>query len=271
MQVTDTNRPWARVNYNLPHWNFLGYYDARVAENQYALSSGAPLFEDSNNIHAEVQTNWDFLNKVRVVGGVAWNQQEVDTANNAGIQTLMLEAKSETQQSVFGQLDWNIIPKLKLVAAARWDDSTLHESQFSPKGALVYSLTPHHTIRYGYNEAFQRPNYSELFLAAPAGAPPMAGFDAARKIGDLQAAHRELAALQRRGKSACRGRAGRGSEFGVAVHDLFRWAIRQRNSQADNAAEQRGFAGLRQPVDPCVAKVDEKAKERPFKEYVVRK
>ncbi|HEU4521974.1 MAG TPA: TonB-dependent receptor, partial [Thermoanaerobaculia bacterium] len=39
------------------------------------------------------------------------------------------------------------------------------------KGAIVYSITPHHTVRYGYNEAFQRPNYSELFLAAPAGAP----------------------------------------------------------------------------------------------------
>ncbi|MGZ8866853.1 MAG: TonB-dependent receptor [Thermoanaerobaculia bacterium] len=171
VQVTDVERPWARVNFNLPHWNFSGYYDARVAENQYALASGAPLFEDSSNVHGELQTNWDFFDRVRVVAGAAFNQQEVDTANPAGFHTLMLEAKSEDQQSVFGQADFDVTDKLKLVLAGRWDDSTLHESQFSPKGAVVFSLTPHHTVRYGYNEAFQRPNYSELFLAAPAAAP----------------------------------------------------------------------------------------------------
>ena len=171
VQVTDVERPWVRANYNLPHWNVLAYYDAREARNQYALASGAPLFEDSHNLHAEVQTNWDLFDRVRLVGGVAWNQQDVDTANPQGFQTLMLEPKSEEQQSVFGQADWDVTESLKLVAAARWDDSTLHESHFSPKASVVYSFNPNHTVRYGYNEAFQRPNYSELFLAAPAGAP----------------------------------------------------------------------------------------------------
>ncbi|HEX6179304.1 MAG TPA: TonB-dependent receptor, partial [Thermoanaerobaculia bacterium] len=171
VQVTDVERPWVRANYNLPHWNILGYYDAREARNQYALASGAPLFEDSHNLHGEIQTNWDFFNRLRLVGGIAWNQQDVDTANPQGFQTLMLDAKSEDQQSVFGQVDWDVTDSLKLVGAARWDDSTLHESQFSPKASIVYSFNQNHTVRYGYNEAFQRPNYSELFLAAPAGAP----------------------------------------------------------------------------------------------------
>jgi outer membrane receptor protein involved in Fe transport len=172
VQVTDVDRPWLRANYNMPHWNFLAYYDGREAKNQIALASGALLFEDSHNLHGEVQTNWEFLNgKSRVVGGVAWNQQDVDTANPAGVHTLMTEAKSETQQSAFGQVDFNVTDRLKLVGAARWDDSTLHEAQFSPKAALVFGINPNHSLRYGYNEAFQRPNYSELFLRAPAAAP----------------------------------------------------------------------------------------------------
>ena len=171
VQVTDVERPWFRANYNLPHWNLSGYYDARKAENQYALASGAPLFEDSHNIHGELQTNWDFFDRLRLVGGVAWNQQDVDTANPSGQQTLMLAPKSEEQQSVFGQAEFDVTDKLKFVGAARWDDSTLHDAELSPKAAVVYSITPNHTVRYGYNEAFQRPNYSELFLAAPAGAP----------------------------------------------------------------------------------------------------
>jgi outer membrane receptor for ferrienterochelin and colicins len=172
VQVTDVERPWARVNYNMPRWNFSAYYDARKAEDQVALASGAGLWEDSQNLNAEVQTNWDFFRgRTRVVMGAAYNEQEVDTANAAGVQTLMAEAKSESQQSAFGQLEFDLTKTLKFVGAARWDDSTLHEAQFSPKAALVWSAAQNHTLRYGYNEAFQRPNYSELFLVAPAGAP----------------------------------------------------------------------------------------------------
>ncbi|HEV7240307.1 MAG TPA: TonB-dependent receptor [Thermoanaerobaculia bacterium] len=172
VQVTDVERPWFRLNYNMARWNIGGYYDARKAENQVALASNARLFEDSHNIHGEVMTNWDFMGgKTRVIGGVSWNKQEVDTANAAGVQTLMSEAKEETQQSAFGQLEIDVTGNLKIVGAARWDDSTLHESQFSPKAAIVFSPSTNHTLRYSYNEAFQRPNYSELFLSAPAGAP----------------------------------------------------------------------------------------------------
>ena len=171
VQVTDVERPWARFNFNMPHWNFNTYYDARKAENQIALASGAGLYEDSNNIHAELMTNWDFMGgRTRVIGGIAWNQQEVDTANPAGVQTLMSDAHEEEQQSAFAQAEFDIGKNFKIVGAGRYDDSTLHESQFSPKAAIVGTFG-NHTFRYGYNRAFQRPNYSELFLRVPAGAP----------------------------------------------------------------------------------------------------
>lgn len=179
VQVTDVAHPWGRVNYNMPHWNFGVYYDARIAERQVALASGSGvvpgtpgLWEDSNNINGEVQTNWGFFqDKTRVSLGGAYNKQKVDTADPTGFQTLMSEKRSEHQQSLFGQIEQDFGTRLKVVGAARWDDSTLHEAQFSPKAAVVFNLAPNHTLRAGYNEAFQRPNYSELFLRAPAGAP----------------------------------------------------------------------------------------------------
>ena len=179
VQVTDVAHPWGRLNYNMPHWNFAVYYDGRKAERQIALSSGSGvvpgtpgLWEDSNNINAEVQTNWGFMqDKTHVTVGAAYNKQKVDTADPTGFQTLMFEKRSEHQQSAFGQIEQDLGTRVKAVLAARYDDSTLHEAQFSPKGALVFTLAPNHTLRAGYNEAFQRPNYSELFLRAPAGAP----------------------------------------------------------------------------------------------------
>ncbi len=172
VQVTDVTRPWARVNYNKPHWNLGGYYDARQSNEQVALSSGGLLYEDSSNLHGELQTNWDlFKNRLRLAGGGALHKQNVDTANPAGVQTLMTEEKSESQKALFGQLEYDLTQKLKFVGAARWDDSTLHDPQFSPKAALVFTPSTNHTLRYGYNKAFQRPNYSELFLQVPAAAP----------------------------------------------------------------------------------------------------
>jgi iron complex outermembrane receptor protein len=173
VQVTDVKRPWTRVNFNTDHWNVLAYYDQRKAKDQRALASGAALFEDSSNLHGELQGNVGFAGgKGFLVGGVSYHEQEVDTANPANFQTLLkTPARKEDQQAAFGQLDYAFTDKLKAVVAARVDESTLHDTQVSPKGSLVYSFTPNHTLRLTYNQAFQVPNYSEFFLRVPAGAP----------------------------------------------------------------------------------------------------
>jgi outer membrane receptor for ferrienterochelin and colicins len=172
VQVTDVKRPWGRLNFNTPHWNFLGYYDTRTAKDQVALASGGRLFEDSSNLHGEIQGNVGFAgDRGFLVGGIAYNQQKVDTANDAGVQTLMAEAKDENQQAAFGQLEYSFTDSLKAVVAARVDESTLHDTQVSPKGSLVWSVTPNHTLRATYNEAFQVANYSEFFLQAPTVIP----------------------------------------------------------------------------------------------------
>jgi outer membrane receptor for ferrienterochelin and colicins len=165
VQTTDVNRPWTRLNFNTSHFNFLSYYDQRKAEDQIALSSGGALFEDSSNLHGEVQGNYGFANdKAFLVGGLSYHEQDIDTANRQGVQTLMFEAHDEHQEAAFAQLEMNFTDKLKAVVAGRMDQSTLHDTQFSPKAALVFSATPNHTFRLTYNEAFQVANYSEFFL-----------------------------------------------------------------------------------------------------------
>jgi iron complex outermembrane receptor protein len=172
VQVTDVTRPWYRLNLNLPHWNFLGYYDERNAKDQIALASGGRLFEESSNVHGEVQGNIGFMgDRGFLVGGVAYHHQKIDTANNQGIQTLMGEAKTDHQEAVFGQVEYSLTAALKAVVAARVDQSTLHDTQTSPKASLVWALNPKHTVRLTYNEAFQVANYSEFFLQAPTVIP----------------------------------------------------------------------------------------------------
>lgn len=172
VQLLDVERPWARVNYNTVHWNFLANWNRRDAADQVSLRSGQQLVLETENYNVEVQGNANFADgRGRIIGGAYYKEEDIDSANDAGIQTLMFSPVTEDFQGVFGQLDWEFSDRLKAVVAARFDDSSLHDSQVSPRAALVYSVNPDHTLRFSFSEAFQVPNYSEFFLRA-AVAPP---------------------------------------------------------------------------------------------------
>jgi iron complex outermembrane receptor protein len=173
VQLVDVQRPWARFNWNAERFNFLAYYSGRDAPEQLALSSGTNLALDTYHAHIEGQTNWSLAeDKVRVVVGGSYRHTDIDSADPAtGRQTLMFEPVSSDNGALFGQVDWSFAERFKLVLAGRFDESTLHDPQFSPKASLVYSLTDDSSLRFTYNEAFQVANYSEFFLQANVAAP----------------------------------------------------------------------------------------------------
>ena len=176
VQVLEQDRPWARFNFSHPRWNFLSYYNKRDAPKQVALASGANLVLDERNWAAELQGNLDFAaSKGRIVAGISYKDESIDTRNDAGIATLSNPAElSAYREAGYAQVEYAFTPKFKALVAGRYDDSDLHEGQFSPKVAFVMAPTSNQTIRLTYNEAFQSPNYSEFFLAAPAGRPTTA-------------------------------------------------------------------------------------------------
>jgi outer membrane receptor protein involved in Fe transport len=75
--------------------------------------------------------------------------------------------RSDNLYSGYGQIEYRIHPKVRLVGAARFDDGDLIDAQFSPKGAIVFSPNENHSFRFSVNRAFQTPNYSEFFLQVP--------------------------------------------------------------------------------------------------------
>ena len=182
VNLQDSDRQFFRLNYSTNHFNVLAYRNDRESPDQIALSSGGRIFLDTNNQHIEVQGNGSFNeDKIRVVGGASYRETEIDTGNDQGRQTLTFRPIDSDAQAAFGQADFQLNDKVKLVVAGRYDESNLHESQFSPKAAVVVGLTPNHTLRFSYNEAFQVANYSEFFLDAPTfltvGGIPMSSFD----------------------------------------------------------------------------------------------
>lgn len=176
----DAVRTWTRANINSSRWNALVYTNSRTTEDQPALSSGRPLWLADRNYHAEFQANREFQNRVRLVGGGSVTRQTVDSDDASGNPTLLSRSVNTNLGGVFGQLDLRVAPRLKAVVAARVDWSSLHDTQFSPKAALVYTINSNHSVRVSANRAFQVANYAELFVSVPAGPPlNLSGLEAA--------------------------------------------------------------------------------------------
>ena len=170
VQFIDVQRPWGRVDLTGDRFNLLASYTGRHSQEQLALGSGANLADASRRLQVEGQTNAKAADgRVRVVVGASAAVERIDTTDEAtGRQTVLFEAVDADKQAVFGQVDWIVTNRLNLVLAGRGDRSSVHASQFSPKGSAVYTVDANHSLRFTYNEAFQVPNYSELYLQADA-------------------------------------------------------------------------------------------------------
>ena len=181
VQNLGSQRPFYRFNFTNRHWNVLVHYsnrDGNQANLTKALVVNYELITDDTRYGVEAQGNWTLgRDKVRIVAGAAHTQERVDTEDpDTGLQTVVYEPLETNRQAVFGQVDWRASPHFKLVFAGRVDESTLHDPQFSPKVALVYSINSENSLRATYNEAFQVANYSEFFLHARISAFPIGGF-----------------------------------------------------------------------------------------------
>ena len=169
VQVERAQKPYARLAWAQDRFNLMTYWTGRRTKDpQHSLASGLDLLEKSDIFHVEGQANQTF-GEARVVIGSSFRKMLVNTSG-----TLMAPAdddRNDEMYSAFGQVEFKVLPQVRVVGAARVDDGSLIDAQFSPKAAVVVSPHQNHSFRVTYNRAFQTPNYSEFFLRVPAGAP----------------------------------------------------------------------------------------------------
>ncbi|MFC2167300.1 TonB-dependent receptor [Acidobacteriota bacterium] len=168
----DTPSLKARINFKSKHWNIHVYGWSNDFEGVY-LNSGSPLYTGGYRMHGEVLGFTDIAKeKGRIVGGLSVRTEQVDSANNEGIQTAFSEVINSQMGALFGQLDYNFTEKLKVVLAGRLDLSSLHKTpQFSPKASVMYTFNPGHSLRVSYNQAFLTPTYPSLYARFPLSPP----------------------------------------------------------------------------------------------------
>lgn len=172
IQMDGTLRPWLRLAWDQERLNLAAWYTGRNTGDtpQRSLLSGGEIVDKSAVMQLEGQTNaWFDEGDGRVVVGASARS----TRANSEL-TLFSPAeddRNDTQYSVFGQLEYDLTERLKVVIAARYDEGSLFDGQFSPRGAIVFTPVAGHSVRATINRAFLTPTQVEKHLRLPA-APP---------------------------------------------------------------------------------------------------
>ena len=173
-QATDVDQPWFRFNIASPRWNLLAYHTGNRLNGTRNLTANSLLYIRASHVGVEAQGNRQFAGaRGRVIAGVEFGRQAVDSADPNGAQTVYDSKRTTQYGSVFGQVEYRLTRKLNAVASGRWDRNTLHDGRVSPRVAAVYTLTPAQALRVTYGRAFQEvPNLTASFLDI-AVAPPI--------------------------------------------------------------------------------------------------
>jgi iron complex outermembrane receptor protein len=160
VQVQKARRPWGRLSYSGQGLSLMVWANGRYnSKPERSFSTGLNLTQDALITHGEIQYSFSPMENLFVVAGASHRIYDIDTKG-----TLMQTPRTDNMSGLFSQAEYKFSENLKGVVAARWDRSTLTESFFSPKAAVVWTPIAGHTIRATYNKAFQQPNYSELYL-----------------------------------------------------------------------------------------------------------
>lgn len=178
--------PWARLMWAADRFNVTAWYSHEDYRGTgRLLEPGVPFDNLSNRLHAEARYNQPILQgRGLFVVGASAQRLWIDTRGT--ILTPETDARSDGFYSAYGQLEYNPVPELRLVAAARFDDSDLFASAFSPRVAVVYSPTDGHSLRLTASRAYLTPTHTDILLQLPYGAPQdFTALEAALRESDL--------------------------------------------------------------------------------------
>ena len=128
----------------------------------FYLRSGIPVVDQSSVLVAQVQQGYD-LGVTRFTGGFDYIATRPKTEG-----TIMGRNEDDdaiNEMGAYLQMTHPINEKVDFTAALRGDvNSRIEGSQFSPRAAFVYKITPEHTTRFTYNRAFNSPASFAFFL-----------------------------------------------------------------------------------------------------------
>jgi len=169
--LSNSIRTWTRSHVTIPGLEVTFYTNTRDSPDEPNLGSGVPVWEKDANYHTDAQVNRRLGANTTFLAGGSYRHETVTTADARGVQTLLSKAPSTNRGSGYGEIRHTLANRLILTAAFRLDASTLYSRQYSPRASAVYRIAPTQSFFASFGDAFEAPNYAELFVFIPAGPP----------------------------------------------------------------------------------------------------
>jgi outer membrane receptor for ferrienterochelin and colicins len=162
-----------------PHWYASAYRTESNAGESYAANRYAtaratsPLTVSDDSVRrmsdwpsdgqlyaAEVQNNFRVLPllNTQVTWGGQYRHDIVSSDRQWLTDRLTGEDLKIDQWGVYAQTETPLLPRLRLLLAARYDDHENYDGQFSPKAGFLFTPAQGHTFRLFYNRAFKSPS-----------------------------------------------------------------------------------------------------------------
>jgi iron complex outermembrane receptor protein len=148
-QFTLTMNYEQRVSERL-HINYqLGYDRNDVEQARPGLNRIVRAEEDE--YHARALLNWEPHEKHKIAAGVEYSYETFEKPHTPPVAPFSLEEWSTRTTSVLGEYQWSITPRWHLFLGGRTDKHTYTDWLFSPRAALVFSMSDKDTLKALYN------------------------------------------------------------------------------------------------------------------------
>ncbi len=131
-----------------------------------SIRESVAFIDDTEIYDSELQYN-NTLGGVNLVTGLQYRNFQPESQG-----TYLNDGEGQSiSRELFGgyaQLDFDIVQdQLRAVLAARVDGNSDYETQFSPKGSIVYTVAPEQNIRATYNRAYTSPTILQSHALIP--------------------------------------------------------------------------------------------------------
>ncbi len=162
LQADNFGYQYAQVRYQQGGFFAQAYLNQNNAGDSYVYGSGDIVFDKSRTINAQAQYDLAVGAHQLIFGG------DVELINPDTDGTIYGRFEEDDQISEYGlysQGTFALTPEFDATFALRGDYNTVVEQfQLSPRAALVYKVSPGHSVRASYNRAFSSPGNNSLFL-----------------------------------------------------------------------------------------------------------
>ena len=177
-QLKDWQYRVGQLKFTHPNWFGQAYITQSLSGDTYQLNAYSqnraryPLLSDDSVRHlsdfpaegrlmaAELQNTFvvNQLNGLRLTWGGQYRHDIVSSKRQWLVDRKTGEDIKTDQKGVYGQAELPIVPQLRFVGAARYDNHDRYDPQWSPKAALLFTPIQDQTFRVTWNRAFKSPS-----------------------------------------------------------------------------------------------------------------